>query len=161
VIFIAAPHKGTPFAESTLARWAAGIVAVPFSVLGRLTDVAQLIIDPSSAKPASLIRPLTSIDNLRSSDPFIRLVADLPISPQVRYHSIIGNNTPKVPLADSSDGVVPYASSHLEGAESELVVPSGHSVQETPAAILEIRRIMHLHLQGRGQEERREKTLVP
>jgi len=42
---------------------------------------------------------------------------------------------------------VPYVSSHLAGAESELVIPSGHSVQETPEAIMEIRRILHVHLQ--------------
>jgi hypothetical protein len=37
---------------------------------------------------------------------------------------------------------VPYQSSHLPGATSELVIPFSHSVQETPEAILEIRRIL-------------------
>jgi hypothetical protein len=46
----------------------------------------------------------------------------------------------------SSDGVVPYESAHLPGAISEVVIPSWHSVQETPEAIVEIRRILHLHL---------------
>ena len=55
-----------------------------------------------------------------------------------------------MPLKDSSDGVVPYSSAHLQGADSELVVSSGHSVQETPQAIIEIRRIMHLHLKELG-----------
>jgi hypothetical protein len=41
--------------------------------------------------------------------------------------------------------VVPYQSAHLDGADSELAVPSWHSVQETPAAILELRRILALH----------------
>ena len=41
---------------------------------------------------------------------------------------------------------MPYASAHLDGAASELLVRSGHSVQETPEAILELRRILHLHL---------------
>ena len=36
----------------------------------------------------------------------------------------------------SSDGVVPYASAHLDGAASEQIVTSGHSVQKTAAAIL-------------------------
>lgn len=145
-IFIAAPHKGTPFAEIALVRWIANFVTVPFSVLVRLKDVAQLLVDPGSANPVSLTRPFNSIDNLSSRDSFIRSTADLPISPGVYYHSIIGNSTPELPLADSSDGVVPYASAHLNGSDSELVIPSGHSVQETPAAIIEIRRIMHLHL---------------
>jgi hypothetical protein len=43
---------------------------------------------------------------------------------------------------------VPYTSAHLEGAESELVVKSGHGAQETPEAIAEIRRILLLHLKS-------------
>lgn len=41
---------------------------------------------------------------------------------------------------------LPYTSAHLEGAQSEKIIPSWHSVQETPEAILEIRRILHQHL---------------
>ena len=58
----------------------------------------------------------------------------------------MGNDTPKVSLDESSDGVVPYKSAHLLGAVSELIIPSWHSVQETPEAIVEIRRILHQHL---------------
>ena len=50
---------------------------------------------------------------------------------------------PTVSLEASNDGLVPYRSAHLAGALSEKVIVSGHSVQETPAAILEIRRILH------------------
>lgn len=60
----------------------------------------------------------------------------------VPYHSIIANDTPDKALIDSDDGLVPYRSSHLDGAASELVIPFSHSVQETPEAILEIRRIL-------------------
>lgn len=148
-IFVAAPHRGTPFAENRIARWASGLVRLPVSVLGRITDVAQLLVVPGSANAEPLTRPINSIDNLSDQDPFVRLVADLPISPTVRYHSIIGsyNSTPELLLNATSDGVVPYVSSHLAGAESELVIPSGHSVQETPEAIMEIRRILHVHLE--------------
>lgn len=43
-------------------------------------------------------------------------------------------------------GLVPYRSAHLDGAESEKVITSWHSVQETPQAILQIRRILHAQL---------------
>lgn len=46
-----------------------------------------------------------------------------------------------------SDGLVPYASAHLDGAVSERIVHSGHSVQETPEALFELRRILHLHFE--------------
>ena len=55
---------------------------------------------------------------------------------------VIGRNDPQVPLEASIDGLVPYSSSHLDGAMTELIVTSGHGVQRTPEAILEIRRIV-------------------
>ena len=145
-VFIAAPHRGTPFAENHFSRWAASIIKLPVSMLGRVTEIAQLLVDPSSANAAPLTRPLNSISNLSNQDPFVRLAANLPISPVVPYHSIIGNNTPNLSLQLSSDGVVPYSSAHLAGAQSEKVINSWHSVQETPEAIVEVRRILHEHL---------------
>ncbi len=145
-VFIAAPHRGTPFAENRFSRWAAGVVKLPVSVLGRVTEIAQLLVDPSSANAAAVTRPLNSISNLSNQDPFVRLAANLPISDKVSYHSIIGNDTPKLSLQLSSDGVVPYSSAHLAGAQSEKVIQSWHSVQDTPASIVEVRRILHEHL---------------
>ncbi|PPT22548.1 hypothetical protein XaCFBP7622_20685, partial [Xanthomonas arboricola] len=105
--------------------------------------------------------PPTSIDNLRDSDPFVRASMDLPISPQVRYHTIVGREKPQVPLADSGDGLVPYRSAHLDGAASELVVTSWHSVQETPQAILEIRRILHEQLQAEAANTNQAQAAPP
>ncbi|MCY7313296.1 MAG: hypothetical protein LH491_06625 [Pseudoxanthomonas sp.] len=39
------------------------------------------------------------------------------------------------------------AFAHLQGAVSEKAIPSGHSVQETPGAIMELRRILRLDTQ--------------
>ncbi len=142
-IFIAAPHRGTSFANHKVARWIANLVTLPINMLEQLSDAAGSLaqLDTGSSEP---LRIPNSIDNLSDKDPFVRLVADLPISPKVRYYSIMGNDTPDLPLAESSDGVVPYASAHLDGALSEKVIPSWHSVQESPQAILEIRRILRL-----------------
>ncbi|WP_083411765.1 esterase/lipase family protein [Janthinobacterium sp. 1_2014MBL_MicDiv] len=140
-IFIAAPHRGTSFANHKVARWIANLVTLPITMLDQLSDAAGSLaqLDTGSSEP---LRIPNSIDNLSDKDPFVRLVADLPISPKVRYYSIMGNDTPELPLLESSDGVVPYASAHLDGALSEKVIPSWHSVQESPQAILEIRRIL-------------------
>ena len=79
---------------------------------------------------------------------FVRATADLPIAPGLPYHTIVGVRDPAIPLASSSDGAVPYASAHLPGAVSEkAIIPSGHSVQETPGAILELRRILRLDME--------------
>ncbi|MDX3937431.1 MAG: alpha/beta hydrolase, partial [Stenotrophomonas sp.] len=83
-----------------------------------------------------------SVDNLDENDPFVRAAADFPISAQVNYHSIVAQANAEVALADSDDGLVPYRSAHLPGAQSEKIIISGHSVQQSAAAVLEIQRIL-------------------
>lgn len=144
-VFIAAPQRGTPMAGGWLGRLVGRLVRLPLTVLEGFGDALQDLAGgrQEDGKPPTLP---TSIDNLRDTDPFIRAAADLPISPRVRYNTIIARRDPKVALADSNDGLVPYASAHMPGAESEKVITSWHSVQETPQAILEIRRILHEEL---------------
>ena len=45
-----------------------------------------------------------------------------------------------------TDGIVPYKSAHLDGATSEVIIKGGHSIQKTPEAVLELRRILRQHL---------------
>ena len=139
VIFIAAPHRGTAAAGTRLGRFIGRLVRLPLTVL---EEIAELAGGDGQAVPGEFVVP-NSIDNLSADDPFVQAAADLPVSPGVRYHSIIARADAGVPLEASDDGLVPYRSAHLPGALSEKVVTSGHSVQETPAAILEIRRILH------------------
>lgn len=146
-VFVAAPHRGTSFANHKVARWVANLITLPFSMVQQFADITLAVAD---AEPRSsqheLLRIPNSIDNLSDKDPFVRATADLPISSKVRYYSIIGTDNPKLPAEESSDGIVPYTSAHLPGAESERVIPSGHSVQEQPQAIVEIRRILRSQL---------------
>lgn len=60
----------------------------------------------------------------------------------------------------TSDGIVPYKSSHLEGAASETIIKGRHGIQDTPEAVLTLRKILHQHLkdhptyeQGMQKEE--------
>jgi pimeloyl-ACP methyl ester carboxylesterase len=143
-IFIAAPHRGTPFASNRLARWAANLVRLPLALLHEFEDVMQSATNfDSGDRERQMFHVPNSIEQLRESDPLIQATAQLPIKPEVCFHSIIARRRATGPLEDSDDGVVPYRSAHLSGARSEMVIVSGHSVQETPQAILEIRRILH------------------
>lgn len=145
-IFIAAPHKGTPFASNRLSRLLSGLITMPVKVVDQVMRLNHQIIGGGQASSSLLPASLPNgVDSLKDSDPFIRTAAELPISLLVRYHSIVANHTPRTTLEDSDDGLVPYRSAHLPGAESELVIPYSHSVQETPEAILEIRRILREH----------------
>ncbi|KAF1697280.1 hypothetical protein CSC62_08755 [Pseudoxanthomonas jiangsuensis] len=160
-IFIATPHKGTAVAGHRLGRWVSGLVRMPLTLLESFGDVLQNGPDQDRA-PKGAARAPNSIDNLDEHDGFVRAAATLPISPDVSYHSIIAQADPAVALQDSDDGLVPYRSSHLAGALSEKVVISGHSVQETAQAILEIRRILHQDLdETEARQERQSGQDVP
>ena len=86
----------------------------------------------------------TSIDNMSPNHPFVKTISTIPIAPGVSAHSIIAVKGDG-PVESGSDGVVKYQSAHIEGAESEKVVKSGHSVQMTQEGIQEVRRILIEH----------------
>lgn len=152
-VFIAAPHQGTDIANKGIGNFIGRLVRLPLTILGGFADVVQLLADPAAAdEPDPKAKPKlpTSIDNLKATDPFIRAAAGLPLRRGVTYHSIVAQRDARVALEQSDDGLVPYWSAHLPAAASELVVPSWHSVQETPQAVLEVRRILHEELRAGG-----------
>ena len=146
-IFLASPHQGTQVASDRLGRLIGRLVRLPLTILGKFEEVFLMLQDTGEpgSKPKTP-RIGTSIDNLKASDPFIRASSSLPLARGLKYHSIIARNKAEGELADSSDGLVPYWSAHLDGALSEKVIVSGHSVQETPEAVLEVRRILRQDL---------------
>ena len=88
----------------------------------------------------------TSVDLLGPNSPALKVLACRPAPPGTHYHSILGVYSGAG--ADSHDGVVVYSSAHLDEAESELLVPAHHiCVHHHPRAMLEVRRILHYHLQ--------------
>jgi pimeloyl-ACP methyl ester carboxylesterase len=143
VIFIATPHGGSYLTEYSVARLIGRLVTLPATLarvgVEALTNNADAVIfDTSRWRPGSLY-------GMTPGSPLIQALAELPVAPGVRAHSIIPTQGDD-PLAERSDGVVRYTSAHLGGVESELVVQSGHSVQSNPAAIEEVRRILLLQL---------------
>jgi hypothetical protein len=84
-----------------------------------------------------------SITGLKPSNPALPVINEARIS--VPYHSIIGDRG-KGDSPNSTDGVVPYSSSHLDGAQSEVIVPGPHGACELPQTIAELDRILRLNL---------------
>jgi hypothetical protein len=91
--------------------------------------------------------PANSLVFLRAHSPLLKSILALPLRPGLPTHSIVGDQG-KGDSPHSSDGVVPYWSSFMEGAASEKIVPSGHGAHENPEGIQELRRILQLHLGG-------------
>jgi pimeloyl-ACP methyl ester carboxylesterase len=142
VIFVATPHQGSYLAGPRLAGIFSWLLGLPVR-LTRRTFAA--LTQNEEAQLRRLIERLpTSIDNMSPTNRFIETLAPIPIAPGVHVNSIVAVEGDG-PYQDGSDGVVRYRSAHLLGAESELVVRSGHSVQSNPEAIEEIRRILLEH----------------
>jgi pimeloyl-ACP methyl ester carboxylesterase len=143
VVFLATPHRGSELARRTIGRVGSSLIAEPDHYSGLLSRLVKD--NDGDLDPRQFRRLPTSIETLEvDSDVLLALLRMRP-RPGVTYHSIIGANRPG-PAAKTTDGVVPYRSSHLEGVASERVVRSDHSVQKDPEAILEVRRILLEHL---------------
>ena len=139
VVFIATPHRGSDLNRGMVLRLGTRIIRLP---------------DPLEAAYRSLLRSNppdffaarfrdhlpTSVDALELNSPILTAIQALGIRPGVPYHSIIARRPGR-----ESDGLVPFASAHLEGAASELVVPGGHYCLADPAVIREVGRILKAH----------------
>jgi len=144
VIFISTPHRGSKFASGWIGRIGASLVRTPKQFVSIYASTKPLLISDPAAR--TLKRMPNSVDTLEPNDRFVQAVNKLPIVHGIPYHSIMGDRG-RGDTANSSDGVVPYWSSHLAGAQSELVVNSDHGAQYNPQAIREVERILKLNLQ--------------
>jgi pimeloyl-ACP methyl ester carboxylesterase len=139
VIFISTPHRGSEMASGWIGRLGAALVHTPRSFTPIYASVKPLLITDPRARP--LNRMPNSVDTLEPNDRFVQSVNKLPMASRIPYHSIMGDRGRR-DTPNSSDGVVPYWSSHLDGARSELIVDSGHNAQSNPEAIHEVARIL-------------------
>ncbi len=145
IIYVAVPHRGSAFADNVIGRLGGLLTAPPQTFRGFYERISKDNVNVFTPEYEALGRGrLNSVQALSPRQPTLRILAGLPYAYDVTVHSIIGNRGSKGPLAKSSDGVVPYASSHLEGAESELIVPTGHGAFVHPRAVAEIERILKL-----------------
>ena len=151
VIFISTPHRGSPLATSWIGRIGASFIRQPQSFTSLYAEVKPLLVHDSAAAPFNRIP--NSVDTLEPNDRFLRALNKIPIAPGIPYHSIMGDRG-RGDTPNSSDGIVPYWSSHLAGAQSELVVHSGHMAQRNPDAIGEVDRILKLNLGYRAEPAR-------
>ncbi|HXZ25649.1 MAG TPA: alpha/beta hydrolase, partial [Nitrospiria bacterium] len=96
---------------------------------------------PSEFRPQTL----TSVDSMSPDNPVLKALAAIPVAPGIKAHSIIAVLGEGDPIK-GNDGVVTYASAHLDGVESEFIVRDQHSCQGNPLVIEEVRRILLVHL---------------
>jgi len=138
VIFIAPPHRGSYLATLRISNLGGMLIRMPASLVKHFDHHAAGIM--RQVEPSMRSIP-TSIQGLSPKSRLLCALAKIP--PAVPYDCIIGNRGRyQDPLFKSSDGIVPYWSSHLDGARSELIVPTGHDAFNNPASVADIERIL-------------------
>ena len=140
-VFICTPHLGTSLASGLLGQLGGSIILLPAQVVRTAKSLASRMGQKGAFPP-------NSISGMSPKAPLLHALYPLPV--QTPFHSIIGNRgMAKIPLKDSSDGVVPYWSSHLAGAVSERIVPAQHvTACQNPETVEELKRILRLHLKA-------------
>ncbi len=144
-VFVSTPHRGSKLADKWLGKIGAGFVSLPTNVKGVETDIMKDKSELTINYETFSRRVPNSIDLLSPSAPFILTLQKVPVNTNIPYHSIIGVRKAKTGPG-SSDGIVSYASSHIDFSVSEKLVPSGHYAHKHPVAIAEVKRILNLHL---------------
>jgi pimeloyl-ACP methyl ester carboxylesterase len=144
VIFMSAPLRGSDLARNWIGRIGSMLVKTP----SKLISVGQVIRAGLTPDPAALQlkRFPNSVDTLAPNNRFVVAINKIPITPGIPYYSIVGDRG-RGDTPNSSDGVVPYWSSHLDGARNEFIAPCNHGSPQNPQAIAEVHRILLLSAQ--------------
>jgi hypothetical protein len=138
-IYICVPHRGSKMADMSVSAFFTKFIRMPANIMNAAAEAPGIITER---------RQLSSVNRLSPNNPLYSAIDHIPI--QAPYHSIIGDRG-KGDTPNSSDGVVPYWSSHLDGARSELIVPGPHGSYSLPPTIVELKRILKLHLAGNAR----------
>lgn len=137
IVFICTPHRGSSLAIGSLGALATHLISIPAVFVKTVESTIGGSLELLTGEKGS--RFPTGIQSLSPNSTTMLALNKLPI--QAPHHSIIGDRG-RGDTPNSSDGVVPYWSSHLDSAESELIVPGPHSSYELPQTIDELRRIL-------------------
>jgi len=145
-VFVATPHRGSKFASNAIGNFASRLIRLPVDIL-TLGMIRLESFDGATPYTRQIRnRGSNGVRALRPDNPILPATLRLKPGPGVEWHSIIGTLIPDLPANLSSDGLVPYRSSHLDDAASEKIVVAHHTaVPHNPEAIEELRRILYLH----------------
>ncbi len=143
ILFICTPHLGSGFADNLVGRvgsWLTNPPSLYRDFYRRISQFNPAVFTPDYEALGQ--GRLDSVHALSPKQPTLRILANLPFAHSVKTHSIIGNRGKPGPLPQSSDGIVPYTSSHFAAALSERIVPAGHDALKHPETFREVRRIL-------------------
>lgn len=145
VVYFATPHRGAPMADFGIVRLLTKLIELPFAIVKETINAVTLQPDLFLLNPDQMKHWFTSVDQLSPDGYSIRGLQGLKMR-DVPTFSVIGNRGKNGLIARSSDGVVPYWSSHINWGE-EFIVPESHSVQKHKDTAEYMKIILHEFLQ--------------
>lgn len=145
VVYMATPHRGAPVATNRIVSWLVNAVRLPERLVSETLSILTLQEGTVLTNPGKIHRWFTSVDQLSPESWSIEGLQGMPVR-QVRTHSIIGNKRGRA-LPRSSDGVVPYWSSHIPWG-GETVVESDHSVQDAEETADVLKKLLRDNLKA-------------
>ena len=139
VIFISSPLRGANMASG----WIGWLASLIIHESTQSSQASQEMLRVTSTREEELKpkRRANSVDSLSPKSRFLLALNTIPMTPGVPYHTIIGDRG-RGDSPNSSDGVVPYWSSHMDGARTQTIVPSDHAAHQNPQAIEDVMRIL-------------------
>jgi len=143
VVFICTPHQGSYLATNWIGKIGRMIARLPLTIIETTANIVTLNADAFVSDIQ--LQPGTSIDSLSPGGQFASILQELPMSERVQLYSIIGDRGAGGDPWKSSDGVVPYWSSHIEGVP-ETIIPSNHSGPEHERCADKVRELLREHL---------------
>ncbi len=144
IVYIATPHRGSPWASRCIGRVAASLSQAGESEEQAFQEI--LYSNPGVLSGAYSESLPSSVELMRPSDALLQALAATPTAPDVVVNSIVGDYIP-LPRAGPSDGVVPMESAFLPEAETTTIVDASHSsIQKSTGAQQELLMILRKHL---------------
>ena len=144
VVFISTPHRGSFLAAGWVRNLVRRLVSLPVDIVKQTVPLSKAMAAAEVPEEWRFGENLTSIDSMSPKNPSLLALAEIPLAPGIKGHSIIAVQGEGDPTK-GDDGVVKYNSAHVDYVESEFIVQSGHSCQGHPLTIEEVRRILLLH----------------
>jgi pimeloyl-ACP methyl ester carboxylesterase len=165
VVTMGTPHRGSDFAND-YTRWLGRkLIKLPSALVQTKRRIVRD--NPGLFRDTHLLTTTTSIDSLSPESPILPVMLESTKAPWVKYHNVVGVLSKRDLLGRISkkgDGVVEYASAHVEDVESEIVVEADHvHVHQHPRSVLELRRILLEHSREMYAEMQlpRQHTAIP
>lgn len=142
VIFMSIPHRRSNLADDRFGQMFAKLVKLSATLVNIGIEKARYKTNADGTR--YLNRFPDSVETLTSENDFVKALNTIPINTSIPYRPIVGDRG-RGDSPNSIDGVVPYWSSHRDGAVSELVVPSNHGAHQNEKSFTEVERILETY----------------